>query len=179
MSGITPKAIDDKPKENGQTDDGQQQSKVWKATSLGTTLHIHVNTLTKIFTNTANFISRIDDHVYMEVFELFESHELHLWNISLRMLVFSINPLMPANCLFEALDFIFGIVAVALCSRDKSIPFFVSFFFSFLLFCFVSFLFYRRINRGLLTILNFDFLLTYRPHLIFSSAIHFSNVWYA
>lgn len=91
----------------------------------------------KIFTNTANFISRID-HVYMEVFELFESHELHLWNISLRMLVFSINPLFPANCLFEALDFIFGIVAVALCSRDKSIPFFVSLFFLF--FCFFFFL---------------------------------------
>lgn len=163
MSGITPKAIDDKPKENGQTDDGQQQSKVWKATSIGTTLHIHVNTLTKIFTNTANFISRID-HVYMEVFELFESHELHLWNISLRMLVFSINPLFPANCLFEALDFIFGIVAVALCSRDKSIPFFVSLFFLF--FCFFFF-FNRRINRGLLVILNFDFLFTYHPHLIF------------
>ncbi|KAL2740402.1 Liprin-alpha-2 [Vespula squamosa] len=50
----------------------------------------------------------------MEVFKLFESHELHLWNISLRMLVFSINLLLPANCLFEAIDFIFGIVAVAL-----------------------------------------------------------------
>ncbi|XP_035735953.1 liprin-alpha-1-like isoform X13 [Vespa mandarinia] len=33
VSGITPKAIDDKPKENGQTDDGQQQN---KSTELST-----------------------------------------------------------------------------------------------------------------------------------------------
>lgn len=97
-------------------------------------------TLSQKFHIHCYFISRID-HVYMEVFELFESHELHLWNISLRMLVFSINPLLPANCLFEAIDFIFGIVAVALCSRDKY-PFLFIFIFLFLFF----FLFFLSTN---------------------------------